>query len=239
MISEGLSDEGISRALASIGVDVGKSSILRHRTNHAPIDVSNVEIDPAMVVPCNKVTVPPPMGDEPNTLLEAVRTKVDSGISGDITRDRLVRETLLSSLYETQLAITLAALNRFKSGEGRYPLDMVKGLQAIATMFEKTSLQAISSNPSQTTLFDREIQRLETVVYQDAKERILRGERVFKEVPLEYLTPYEPETGKDKDFNFGNSWMSGRRFNTLMQNAWSEGIHDGRKLKKTKVLPDS
>lgn len=241
MVSEGVSDDGISRALSSVGVEISKSAILRHRTNHIPTGpVDNVELPPDMVIPRpNQVEILPPMGDGPGKLLEDVRRMVAMGGSEvDITQNRLVRETLLSRIFESQLAITASALDRFQTGEGRYPLDMVRGLQAVATMFEKTSLQTVATKKTEQTLFEREIERRENIVYQDAKNRVLSGERVHKEVPLDYCQTWNPHYGEYADFHFGHSSMKGKDFNEFMQNAWEDGLRDGRAEKKKARITD-
>lgn len=238
MVSEGVSDDGISRALSSVGVEISKSAILRHRTNHVPPGpVDNVELPPDMVVPRpSQVDQPPPMGDGPAKLLEEIRQMVAGGSEVDITRDRLVRETLLSRIFESQLAITASALDRFQSGEGRYPLDMVKGLQAVSLMFEKTSMQTFATRKTEQTLFDKEIERRQNIVYQDAKRRVLGGERTPREVPSEYCQPKKKSFGfNDPDFetfHFGTRYISGEDFNDHMQEAWSSGIRDGQAEKK-------
>jgi len=176
------------------------------------------------------------MGDGPAKLLEEIRAMVATGGSEvDITRDRLVRETLLSRIYESQLAITASALDRFQTGEGRYPLDMVRGLQAVATMFEKTSMQTVATRKTEQTLFEREIERRENIVFQDARNRILAGERVHKEVPLEYCQPWNPTYGEYTDFHFGDRSLKGNDFNEYMQSAWEDGLREGRAEKKRRV----
>ncbi len=238
MVFEGVSDDGISRALSSVGVEISKSSILRHRTNHAPAGpLDGVELSPDMVVPRpNLVDVPPPMGDGPAKLLEEIRAKVAKGGSEtDITRDRLVRETLLSRIFESQLAITVSALDRFQTGEGRYPLDMVRGLQAVSAMFEKTSLQTVATTPMQNDLFEREVERRENLVYQDAKNRALAGDRVPREVPDEYLQPKSDYGAGHTSFYFGRSHMEGWMYNNRMRRAWEDGVRDGKAEKKLEV----
>ena len=239
MVFEGVSDDGISRALSSVGVEISKSAILRHRTNHPPAGpLDGVELPPDMVVPRpNVVDVPPPMGDGPARLFDEIRAKVAMGGSEtDITRDRLVRETLLSRIFESQLAITVSALDRFQTGEGRYPLDMVRGLQAVSAMFEKTSLQTVATRQIQTDLFEREVERRENVVYQDAKNRVLAGERVPKEVPDEHLQRKADFGLGYESFFFGQTHMDGRVYNARMRQAWNDGIQDGKAEKKTEVL---
>lgn len=238
MVSEGVSDDGVSRALSSVGVEISKSAILRHRTNHVPTGpVDDVELPPEMVVPRpSQVDIPAPMGDGPAKLLEEIRAMVATGGSEvDITRDRLVRETLLSRIYESQLAITASALDRFQTGEGRYPLDMVRGLQAVATMFEKTSMQTVATRKTEQTLFEREIERRENIVYQDARNRVLTGERVPKEVPSEYCQEKDGIFGEHTSFYFGPRSMSGTDFNNYMQQAWDDGIRDGRAEKNRRI----
>ena len=238
MVSEGVSDDGVSRALSSVGVEISKSAILRHRTNHVPTGpVDDVELPPEMVVPRpSQVDIPAPMGDGPAKLLEEIRAMVATdGSEVDITRDRLVRETLLSRIYESQLAITASALDRFQTGEGRYPLDMVRGLQAVATLFEKTSLQTVATRKTEQPLFEREVERRENIVFQDARNRILAGERVHKEVPLEYCQPWNPTYGEYTDFHFGDRSLKGKDFNEYMQSAWEDGLREGRAEKKRRV----
>ena len=166
---------------------------------------------------------------------EEIRAKVAKGGSEtDITRDRLVRETLLSRIFESQLAITVSALDRFQTGEGRYPLDMVRGLQAVSAMFEKTSLQTVATAPMQNDLFEREVERRESVVYQDAKNRVLAGERVPKEVPDEHCQP-KADFGGHTSFFFGQGRMEGWMYNNRMRQAWEDGVRDGKAEKKLEV----
>jgi len=165
-------------------------------------------------------------------LIQEIRAKVAKGGSEtDITRDRLVRETLLSRIFESQLAITVSALDRFQTGEGRYPLDMVRGLQAVSAMFEKTSLQTVATTPMQNDLFEREVERRENLVYQDAKNRVLAGERVPREVPDEHLQP-KSDFGGLSSFSFGRTHMEGWKYNNRMRRAWDDGVRDGRAEKK-------
>lgn len=243
MISEGVSDEGISRALASVGADIGKSSILRHRTNHyqSDADHSSAELPPDMDVPKPAVGQPGFMGDEPAKLLDEVRQGIANGNAVDVTRDRLVRETLLSRIYESQLAITAAALDRFQTGEGRYPLDLVKGLQSVATMFEKTSLQTVTGQDSQTALFEREVDRRLNIVFEDARNRALEGGRVPTDVPREHLPEFVANAFKTgySDFRFGGRYMEGTEFVGKIADAWSRGRRRGiAERKQREVLND-
>jgi len=171
------------------------------------------------------------LGDAPAQLLEEVRqTVANGGAEVDITLNRLVRETLLSRIYESQLAITASALDRFQTGEGRYPLDMVRGLQAVSLMFEKTALQTTANQASVNTLFEREIERRENLVYQDAYKRVLKGERLSENIPAHYC---QVNDGYGvKAFRFGNGSLNGHEYNQRMSRAWKLGIDDAKEQKR-------
>lgn len=237
MISEGVSDEGISRGLASVGVEIGKTSILRHRQNHPPPEpVGDVELPPDMDIPRRPPIEPaPPMGDAAARLLTEVREQVERS-DIDITKDRLVRETLLGRILESQLAITATALDRYQQGDGRYPLDMVRGLSTVGTLFEKTVLHSTAVTETKAMLFDREISRLEAIARDDARDRVLRGEKVPRNAPDRYLMGID-WTSFNHDFElyrFGGKWMKGKEFNAKIEKAWSEGVAEGRKLANDK-----
>ena len=233
MIREGVSDDGISRALGSIGVEIGKTSVLRHRQNHPPDDTGEpVELNPDMAIPRPAHVEPaPPMGDAAARLLTEVREQITRS-DIDITTDRLVRETLLGRIMESQLAITATALDRYQEGEGRYPLDMIKGLSTVGTLFEKTVLHMAAVTETKTMLFEREIARLESLAQDDAKQRVLKGEKVAKKAPEEYLIPSEWDSifrvRKYPSFRFGGTSLKGEVFNARIETAWSEGIAQGK-----------
>ena len=239
MISEGVSDEGISRALASVGADIGKSSILRHRTNHYRDDAdhSGVELPPDMEVPKpNRVEFGAAIGDDATTLLEQTRDEVRNGGSPDFTSDRVVRERLLARIYESQLAITAASLDRFRTGDGRYPLDMVKGLQTVAGLFEKTDLHQASGPGSKETLFETEMVRREQLAYDEAKELAIAGAKGIAGASVEHLRPWKPPTlysnaGYEK-FSYADCVLSGDDYNRRIDDAWNRGVVDGRKIRK-------
>lgn len=233
MIDEGLSDEAISRALNSVGADIGKSSILRHRQNHsdADIDLDDVELPEDMEVPRPvHVQQGPAMGDDPAKLLAEVREKV-ANQRGDILQDRMVRETLLQQILESQLAITATALDRYQQGEGRYPVDMVKATAATWGLFEKTTLHTMVASESKGFLFDNEIERLEAVMFNEAKTRVLNGEKVPTDPPYEHLMPKKRDYMggvNTVDFMFCQRSMNGDKFNARMREAWDQGRKAGK-----------
>jgi hypothetical protein len=233
MVEEGLSDEAISRALNSVGVVIGKSSILRHRQNHSDedVDLDDVEFPEGMEVPRpTRVELGSAMGDDPAKLLESVREKVHKQ-RGDIVEDRMVRETLLQQILESQLAITATALDRYQQGEGRYPIDMVKATASTWALFEKTSLHSMVANASESFLFDNEVERLERFVFQDAKTRVLNGEKVPTEPPEEHLMGEKIDfmgQPKIETFVFCGYTMDGDTFNWRMSQAWNEGRKAGK-----------
>lgn len=236
MISEGISDDGISKSLASIGVTISKSAILRHRQNHAPeTPPDGVEYPPDMVVHRREsVEVPPPMGDAAARLLAEIREKIETD-NVDITTDRLVRETLLGRILESQLAITATALDRFQTGEGRYPLDMVKGLSTVGALFEKTVLHSTAVGETKAMLFEREIARRERLAMDEARTRVLRGE-VVERVPHHLKT--EPRWDlvhnrlSAESFQFGGRHISGEEFNGRIERAWRKGIAEALKQQR-------
>jgi hypothetical protein len=233
MIREGVSDDGISRALGSIGVEIGKTSILRHRQNHPPDDAGEpVELNPDMAIPRPAHVEPaPPMGDAAARLLIEVREQVTRS-DIDITTDRLVRETLLGRIMERQLATVVTALDRYLEGEGRYPLDMIRGLSTVGTLFEKTVLHTTAVTETKMMLFEREITRLESLARDDAKQRVLKGDKVSKKAPDEYVIPAEWDSIYQKrkydSFQFGGKYLRGELFNARIETAWSEGIAQGK-----------
>ncbi len=232
MIREGISDDGISKALGSIGVEIGKTSILRHRQNHPPVESVDVELDPDMAIPRPARVEPSlPMGDAAVRLLRDVREQV-SRSDIDITTDRLVRETLLGRIMESQLAITATALDRYQEGEGRYPLDMIRGLSTVGALFEKTALHMAASTETKAMLFEREIARLESLARDDAKQRVLKGDKTAKRAPEEYLIPSVWDSTWHVQtyaaYQFGGSRLKGEAFNARIETAWSEGIAQGK-----------
>lgn len=128
MISEGISDNMIVKGLESVGVKIGKTSILRHRQNHAPAPDTTSET-PAAGTRLAPFGV---LGDEPAALLRTVREAVKSA-DIDASDDKMIRDVLLGRILISHLAITSAALDRYMIGEGIYPHDMVKGLSTILT----------------------------------------------------------------------------------------------------------
>lgn len=232
MVEEGLSDDAVSRALRSVGVDIGKSSILRHRQNHsdADIDLDEVELPEDMDVPRPvHVEQGPAMGDDAARLLATVRDRVVNE-RGDILQDRMVRETLLQQILESQLAITATALDRYQKGDGRYPVDMVKATAATWALFEKTTLNTMVGNESKSFLFQSEIERLEEVVFNEARSLTRQGNPASKDPPAHYLKGKELDymgKTKTKNFHFCGHVMDGDRFNDRMRKAWNEGIEEG------------
>ncbi len=229
MILDGVSDDRISRALASIGVDVTKTSVLRHRQNHYTPPTNPVEYHPDIDIPAKaSVELFQPIGDA-GDLLDDIRATVDSN-AVDITRDRLVRETLLARILEKQLAITDKALARYQAGEGRYPLDMIRGLTSLEQIFEKTLLHEIAVKDTKRHLFNREIKRRENDAFEMAKQRVLSGSRDFS-LPEEIL----PAT---RNVEFGGFWMTSVEYNERIRIAWNHGIQIGLKGGASDTDPD-
>lgn len=232
MVGEGLSDEAISRALNSVGVVIGKSSILRHRQNHSDegVDLDEVDYPEGMDVPRPVHVEPAPaMGNDPERLLQTVRERVTKQ-RGDIVEDRMVRETLLQQILESQLAITATALDRYQRGEGRYPVDMVKATASTWALFEKTSIHSMVTKASKLHLFNNEVERLERVVFEDAKARALSGEEIPDDPPEEHLMSMELNLMGKKTvgmFRFCEHSMNGNAFNNRMREAWKAGREAG------------
>lgn len=222
LISEGISDENISRAVASIGISISKASILRHRMNHAPADgVTPVDLPDGMQLP-PKLEPASPMESEATALLEKARLG-KSEI--DVARDQLTKETLLSQIFETQLAVTAVALDRYQKGEGRYPLDMVKGLSTIGALFEKTNLMLSSRGFTGASLLEMEFERRETAAREEARRRTVAGE-----TPSFYLS--EHHLSFEGGVQFGTKWLSSHEVNERVENAWNEGIRIGKAERK-------
>ena len=227
LISDGLSDENVTRALASIGITISKGGILRHRQNHTPeSDLSDVEVLPSeMVIPRQKLEASEPMEHEANALMESLsRMK-----SSDIVKERLARETLLGRILESHLLITAVALDRYKRGEGRYPMEMVKGLAAVGTLYEKTATLSTSESATKDELLEREIQRRESLAREMALEQTRLGnppELVAKnDVVMTDLYV------RDTYFRFADTGIESEAMNDRIEKAWNEGIRQGKREK--------
>ena len=222
LIAEGISDENVSRAVASIGIAISKSAILRHRMNHAPADgVTPVEMPEGMQLP-PRLDPASPLETEATALLAKAglgKTEID------VARDQLTKETLLSQIFETHLAVTAVALDRYQKGEGRYPLDMVKGLATIGALFEKTSMQVSSRGFTTSTLLEMEFERRETAAREEARRRAIAGEN-----PSFYMS--EHRLSIDGGVHFGTKFLSATDVNERVETAWNDGIRIGKAERK-------
>lgn len=226
LISEGISDENVSRAVASIGIAISKSAILRHRMNHAPADgVTPVEMPDGMQLP-PRLEPASPLETEATALLAKARlgkTEID------VARDQLTKETLLSQIFETQLAVTAVALDRYQKGEGRYPLDMVKGLSTIGALFERTSMQLSARGVTTSKLLEMEFERRESAAREEARQRAFGGEKNPSFYTSDHSLPFEG------GMNFGTKWLSSMEVNERVETAWNDGIRIGMAERKAKL----
>ena len=226
LISDGLSDDAVSRALESIGIVISKSSILRHRQNHSPsAPPTGVELPADMELPRAKLEASLPMEAEANALMESLSKSKDAV---DVAKERLARETLLGRILETHLVITTVALERFKRGEGRYPTEMIKGLTAVGTLFEKTAYLTSSTAATRDVILQTEITRRVTLAHDDAKNRAETGQSTDREICAStHFVRYG-------FFRFGESGISSENLNAIIEDAWEDGIAEGKKVKRTK-----
>lgn len=240
LISEKVTDEGISKALASVGVTISDTSILRHRQNHYQQPDEMVELPEGMAIPRKAtITANEPLGDAPARLLDEIRANIDNE-RPDLTKNRLVRESLLNRIMESQLAIVATALDRYQQGEGRYPLDMVKGLQTIGSLFEKTLVNTKAESATIDEMFERELQRLESVAFNEARELAEKGAsaKVLREALQKHLQPYESSYPPGyRTFRFGGKGLEGPKYNLRINDAWESGKKSARKLVKASVPP--
>lgn len=219
MISEGHSDEMVSRACGSLGVSIARSSIMRHRMNHKPSeDVSEIPFPEGMKLP-PKLEITTPMRSEAEKLLEDVRQ--NTGV--DVARDQLAKETLLAKILETHLAITAVALHRYQRGEGRYPLDMVKGLSAVGALYEKTTLLLASRGMTRAAILEKELTRRENAAEQEGRRRALNGE------PTEF---YNCEHSTSDAVKFGEAFVMPEEINLRVEAAWNKGVRLGKAERK-------
>lgn len=229
LLAEGISDENVSRAVASIGIAISKSAILRHRMNHAPADgVTPVEMPEGMQLP-PRLEPASPLETEATALLAKARlgkTEID------VARDQLTKETLLSQIFETQLAVTAVALDRYQKGEGRYPLDMVKGLSTIGALFEKTNLMTSSRGFTAASLLEMEFERRESAAREEARRRTVAGENPSFYTSSHYLAA-------DGSIQFGTKFLLAGEVNDRVSNAWDEGIRIGKAERKTAKLRET
>ena len=220
LISEGMSDENVSRAAASIGILISKSGVLRHRMNHQPADdLAEIELPAGMKLPL-KLEGSTPMQNEATALLEAVR-KIEGGV--DVAKDQLTKETLLGQILETHLAITAVALDRYQKGEGRYPADMVKGLTAVGTLYEKTTLLLSSRGMTRAAIFEKEMQRREKDAREEARELALSGKTV------EF---FETRHSVSEGVRFGKEFVTPEDINERVETAWNQGVKQGKAERK-------
>lgn len=240
MIFDGVSDERIAESLKSVGVKVAKTSVLRHRHNHPPTSNPADTVLPEGMAPENDtLDIRPedikvesdtpeirPLGNDAVGLLDEIKSMVRSDRI-NLTEDRLVRELLLDKIVENHLAVTASALNQYLTGDGRYPLDMIKGLSLVMQLHEKTVSSATSVRGTKHAIIEREVSRLTNLVRDDARNRVYKGERVSKNIPVEYLQPKSDFGDEVIDFVFGDTRYNGESFNTRMKNAWIEGIETG------------
>ena len=228
LISEGISDENVSRAVASIGIAISKSAILRHRMNHAPVDgVPPVEMPDGMQLP-PRLEPASPLETEATALLAKARLG-KSEI--DVARDQLTKETLLSQIFETQLAVTAVALDRYQKGEGRYPLDMVKGLATIGSLFEKTNLMTSSRGFTAASLLEMEFQRRESSAREEARRRTVAGENPTFGTSSLYMD--------GGSVHFGTKFLLASEVNDRVFHAWEDGIRIGKAERKTAKLRET
>ena len=223
LISDGLSDDGVSRALESIGIVISKSGILRHRQNHSPsAPPAGVELPADMEIPRAKLEASSPMETEANELMESL-SKVTAV---DVAKERLARETLLGKILETHLVITTVALERFKRGEGRYPTEMIKGLTAVGSLYEKTAILTSSEGATKDAIIEREIQRRENLAREDARVHGLAGENHPFLRSEHYIQGFF--------FEFGGRNTDTQEINPRIEYAWKQGIEQGKRERQAK-----
>ena len=221
MIDDGMSDDAISRAIVAAGVDVPPSLVMRHRIKHyTPSESAPSESAPLDV---GKVS------DDAESILNTVRDDVESNDDIGIAKARLVRETLLQKILESQLAITAAAIEKYRKGEGRYPNDIVRATATTWGLFEKTTLHTMAAGETKESVFESEVVRLERIAYETA----LAGDDDDDDPPQSMFTSVN-DFGEHEYFRFGGYVMTGTEFNERIRKAWRDGI----KAKKPKGVDD-
>lgn len=208
MIDDGMSDDAISRAIVAAGVDVPPSLVMRHRIKH----YTPSESVPKDIAPAGKGS------DDAESILNTVRDDVESNDDIGIAKARLVRETLLQKILESQLAITAAALEKYRKGEGRYPNDIVRATATTWGLFEKTTLHTMAAGETKESVFESEVVRLERIAYETA----LAGDD-DDDPPSSMFTSVN-DFGEHEYFRFGGYVMTGTEFNERIRKAWRDGI---------------
>jgi len=219
MIDDGMSDDAISRAIVAAGVDVPPSLVMRHRIKH----YTPSESVPKDIAPAGKGS------DDAESILNTVRDDFESNDDIGIAKARLVRETLLQKILESQLAITAAALEKYRKGEGRYPNDIVRATATTWGLFEKTTLHTMAAGETKESVFESEVVRLERIAYETA----LAGDDDDEDPPSSMFTSVN-DFGEHEYFRFGGYVMTGTEFNERIRKAWRDGI----KAKKPKGVDD-
>lgn len=209
MIDDGMSDDAISRAIVAAGVDVPPSLVMRHRIKH----YTPSESVPKDIAPAGKGS------DDAESILNTVRDDVESNDDIGIAKARLVRETLLQKILESQLAITAAALEKYRKGEGRYPNDIVRATATTWGLFEKTTLHTMAAGETRESVFESEVVRLERIAYETA----LAGDDDDEDPPSSMFTSVN-DFGEHEYFRFGGYVMTGTEFNERIRKAWCDGI---------------
>jgi hypothetical protein len=149
MITDGVSDVKISQALASLGVDISCTSILRHRHAHYERSDSRIEYDDRIVlknddIKENRIDV---------ELIDNLLNETDDyDCIQSALKNRLSNELLLSRIVREQLALVYSAMIRFKNDGGRYPADLINSLQRLYTLYERSLLYTRSESMSDESL---------------------------------------------------------------------------------------
>ena len=223
MISDGIPDEKIANELCGVGVEISKTGVVRHRINHYIAPENVVTIDASTGDTLIKIEQPP-IGDDADKLLETIKNKIDNKEEMYIVKNRMVRETLLSEILESQLAITASALERYRKGVGKYPLDMVKGLSTVGILFEKTVMQTAAQKEISKELLERELVKIEKTLEHESKQRVLNGDIHNPTLPYEYrMNTY---------FHYGDVFINAEEYNQRMAIAWSKGFNSGKQMNK-------
>lgn len=135
-IAANRSDEWVSKALADLGIKIGRSSIMRHRhtcLGMLPEKAAITRSKPRKTTDTDDL-VPKPTQIDIAAILDEVKARAEN--------DSHIVSVMLRDIALDQLAIVRHGQQKYAEGTGINPVDDIRGLQAIHTLLREEAVVA-------------------------------------------------------------------------------------------------
>ena len=206
-LNAGASDKQVFESAHAAGYKISMAGLIRHRLKHHNENPTNTPVNRDKKI--EKIDTDMRQGID--DALALMRDSENSIKSISLADKGVGHDSLLNRLYEAHLLAAISALKIFENGETRYPAEVIKGLQAIHSMYDKCALAETIKADTNKRLFDERLKACAAIVRESGKKSPMGD---MPDIYLiEELTPFE----------FAGNRISGYAYNDLMRAAWREG----------------